>query len=50
MIRHGLTGKEIAELLHIPFYTVESHRTRIRRKLNLAGKKINLASYLQEPY
>ena len=48
MIRDGLTGKEISQLLHISFSTVEMHRKNIRRKLRVANKKINLTSFLKE--
>ncbi len=46
MIRRGLTTKEIARLQTISTATVRHHRERIRRKLGLANKKINLTSYL----
>lgn len=47
MIRNGLSNKEIAELRGISAATVDRHRERIRRKLNLTNKKINLTTYLQ---
>jgi DNA-binding NarL/FixJ family response regulator len=47
MIRNGSTSKEIADLLNLTLKTVETHRVNIRRKLKLAGKDINLISYLQ---
>ncbi len=47
MIRNGLGNKEIAELRGISASTVDRHRERIRRKLNLTNKKINLTTYLQ---
>ena len=46
LIRNGFTSKEIADLLHIAFNTVETHRTHIRKKLQLDRKKINLTSFL----
>lgn len=46
LIRNGFTSKEIAGLLQITFNTVEGHRTQIRKKLLLTGKKINLTSFL----
>lgn len=46
MIKGGLASKEIGGLLFISDLTVEKHRRNIRRKLGLANKKINLASYL----
>ena len=46
MIRGGMTSKEIAESLSISVRTVETQRNRIRRKLGIAGKDANLATYL----
>ena len=47
LIRNGKQTKEIAELLHISRNAVSFHRKRIRKKLGLTGKKINLVGYLQ---
>ncbi|MCX6356103.1 MAG: helix-turn-helix transcriptional regulator [Candidatus Aureabacteria bacterium] len=47
MIKGGLSGKEIAELLRISFKTVERHRNDIRRKFKIVGKKVNLITFLQ---
>jgi len=47
MIKGGLSGKEIAELLRISFKTVERHRNDIRRKFKIVGKKVNLVTFLQ---
>lgn len=38
LLRLNLSNKEIAELLDISDRTVDTHRTRIRRKLDLSGK------------
>lgn len=46
MVRHGLSVKEIAEILHLSPRTVDKHRENIRRKLNIRSKKINLAGFL----
>ena len=46
LIRNGFTSKEIANMMYIAFNTVEAHRTHIRKKLQLDGKKINLTSFL----
>jgi PAS domain S-box-containing protein len=47
MIKGGLSGKEIAELLKICFKTVERHRNDIRKKFKLIGKKVNLTTFLR---
>ena len=46
MIKNGLTTKEIAQLRHISIATVSRHREHIRKKLQIANKNINLATYL----
>ncbi len=48
MVRIGLGTKDIAAMLHLSTSTIERHRENIRRKLQLTGKKMNLARYLQE--
>ncbi len=48
MIHCGLTSKQIAQLLTISCETVEKHRRNIRRKVGISGKKISLASFLNE--
>ena len=45
-IKNGISSKEIARNLHISEPTVISHRNRIRRKLKISNKKINLGTYL----
>lgn len=47
MIKGGLSGKEIAELLRLSFKTVERHRNDIRKRLKLVGRKVNLGTFLQ---
>ena len=47
MIKNGLTGPQIADLLHISLDTVKTHRRNIRKKLGLTNSNTNLASYLQ---
>ena len=47
MIKHGLSNKEMAELLHISVHTIETHRDNIRHKFKLKKKKINLVTFLQ---
>ncbi len=47
MIKSGLTSKEIAGYLNISSQTIDRHRNNIRSKLGLAGKSVNLITYLQ---
>lgn len=47
MIRSNQSTKEISDVLKLSPLTVEKHRNRIRKKLGLAKKGINLASYLK---
>jgi DNA-binding CsgD family transcriptional regulator len=47
MIRTGLRSKEIAEIRGVSTATISRHRERIRRKLAIANKDVNLMSYLQ---
>ncbi len=47
MVKGHLSNKQIADLLKVSPGTIESHRLKIRKKLGLAQKKINLTSYLK---
>jgi len=47
MIRTGLRSKEISEIRGVSTATISRHRERIRRKLGIANKDVNLTSYLQ---
>jgi len=47
MIRNGMRTKEIAEVRSISQATVNRHREKIRRKLNITNQDVNLATYLQ---
>jgi PAS domain S-box-containing protein len=49
-IKRGLAVKEIAELEHLSPETISAHRRNIRRKLQIANRKINLASYLRTAF
>ena len=46
LIKHGMTTKDIADLLCISENTVFFHRKNLRKKLKLENKKISLATYL----
>ena len=47
MIKNGLTTKEMTGLLNTSRRTIENHRNRIRKKLEISQKNINLTAYLQ---
>jgi len=47
LIKSGVGSKEICNLLNISFKTVETHRNKIRKKLDILNKNINLTTYLQ---
>jgi len=47
LIKNGLTSQQIADLLCISIHTVKTHRRRIRKKLKIENKDINLALYLK---
>lgn len=47
MIRNGMQTKEIAEARGISPSTVNRHREKIRRKLNITNQDVNLAAFLQ---
>jgi PAS domain S-box-containing protein len=47
MIKGGLSNKDIAQLLNISGQTVEGHRKKIRNKLDLTNKQVNLTAYLR---
>jgi PAS domain S-box-containing protein len=48
LTKNGSTSKETARTLNISLATVNKHRERIRKKLVISNKNINLASFLKE--
>ncbi len=46
-VQAGLGTKEIAEMMHSAFETIQTHRKNIRRKLELKGQKVSLCMFLQ---
>ncbi|MCP4115580.1 MAG: AAA family ATPase [Desulfobacteraceae bacterium] len=46
MIKHGKTGRQMAETLNLSFNTIETHKKNLRKKLGLTGKKISLKKFL----
>ena len=46
LVRRGKTTKQIADLLNLSTRTVDTHRLRIRTKLQIRNKNTNLRSYL----
>ena len=46
-VKDGITNKEIAQNLNVALNTITSHRYKIRTKLGLKNKNINLHSYLR---
>lgn len=49
-IKSGKKSKEIADTLNLSCATVHKHRERIRRKLKINNKGINLSTYLRKYY
>lgn len=49
LIRNGYSTSRIAKELGLDITTIHSHRRRIRRKLGITSKGINLRNYLQNP-
>jgi DNA-binding NarL/FixJ family response regulator len=47
LVKEGKQTKEISDILNLSTNTIISHRYKIRSKLGLKNKKINLRAYLQ---
>lgn len=47
-IKKGYTSREIASVLEISPQTVDKFRQRIRRKLDITDKRVNLTNYLRD--
>jgi PAS domain S-box-containing protein len=46
LIKDDKTTKEIAEIMNVSERTVDTHRDRIRKKIGIKHKKVNLRTYL----
>ena len=46
LVKDGAVNKEIAQILNVSLNTITSHRYKIRTKLGLRNKNINLHTYL----
>ncbi|MBD3402966.1 PAS domain S-box protein, partial [candidate division GN15 bacterium] len=47
LIKSGLSSKEISDRLNLSLLTVHKHRERIRKKLEITSKEIDLSTYLK---
>jgi DNA-binding CsgD family transcriptional regulator len=47
LVKEGKQTKEIADMLNLSSNTIISHRYKIRSKLGLKNRKINLRTFLQ---
>ncbi|NQT63949.1 MAG: PAS domain S-box protein [Candidatus Marinimicrobia bacterium] len=47
LIKNGFSSKEIGQHLNISYRTVQTQRNKIRKKLNILHRDVNLRTYLQ---
>lgn len=47
LVKQGKITKEIAEFMNLATSTIDTHRNKIRKKLGIKNKKINLKIYLR---
>ncbi len=47
LIKNGISSKEMVDMLNISAKTIETHRNRIRKKLGITRKDVNLTTYLK---
>ena len=47
LIENGLKSKEISKFLNISYLTVDDYRKKIRKKLGITNKRINLTTFLR---
>jgi PAS domain S-box-containing protein len=48
LIKNGASSKDIAESLSLSVVTINKHRERIRKKLVISNRNINLSSFLKD--
>ncbi len=48
LIKYGRTNNEVAEIIKSSVKTIEGHRYKIRTKLGIKNRKINLQDYLHQ--